>query len=52
MGELLKLAVSQVQKRHGLSKCTSFERINSPVSDIDPLTGNDASESKLMHTIN
>ena len=40
MGELLKLAVSQVQKRHGLSKSTSFQRINFLDSDTEPFTGN------------
>ena len=43
MSELLKLAVNQVQKRYALSKCTSFERIKFPDSEVDPLTGKHAS---------
>ncbi|MCO5609938.1 hypothetical protein L7F22_064173 [Adiantum nelumboides] len=39
MGELLKIAISQVQRRRGLSKCTSFERIKLSGSNSDPMTG-------------
>lgn len=39
MGELLKIAISQVQRRRGLSKCTSFERIKLTGSNTDPMTG-------------
>lgn len=39
MGELLKLAISQVQRRRGLSKCTSFERIKLTGTSTDPMTG-------------
>ncbi|KAI5058063.1 hypothetical protein GOP47_0026233 [Adiantum capillus-veneris] len=39
MGELLKIAISQVQRRRGLSKCTSFERIKLTDSSTDPMTG-------------
>lgn len=45
MGELLKLAISQVQRRRGLSKCTSFERIKLTGTSTDPMTGKSFIES-------
>lgn len=39
MGEILKIAVSQVQKRHGLSKSSSFQRIKLRDTNNDPLNG-------------
>ncbi|KAH7290520.1 hypothetical protein KP509_30G051700 [Ceratopteris richardii] len=39
MRELLKIAISQVQRRRGLSKCTSFQRIKITKSNKDPMTG-------------
>lgn len=39
IGEFLKLAVSQVHKRRGLSKCTSFKRIKLTDTNNDPFNG-------------
>eukprot|EP00249_Psilotum_nudum_P023065 c28738_g1_i2 orf=628-2670(+) len=39
VGEFLKLAVSQVQKKRGLHKCTSFQRIKASRANNDPLCG-------------
>eukprot|EP00249_Psilotum_nudum_P023064 c28738_g1_i1 orf=628-2670(+) len=39
VGEFLKLAVSQVQKKRGLHKCTSFQRIKVSEANSDPLCG-------------
>ncbi|GMP61898.1 hypothetical protein CsSME_00024188 [Camellia sinensis var. sinensis] len=37
--EIVKLAVSQAQKRGRLSKCTSFSQITSSEGDLDPFVG-------------
>lgn len=39
MGEIIRLAVSQAQRRRGLFKSTSFRRINVSESTTDPLCG-------------
>ena len=39
MGEVLRLAVSQAQRRRGLFKCTSFRRIDLSGTSKDPFSG-------------
>ncbi|BBN03869.1 hypothetical protein MPTK1_3g00210 [Marchantia polymorpha subsp. ruderalis] len=39
MGEIIRLAVTQAQRRRGLSKSTSFRRINVSEAGSDPLSG-------------
>ncbi|KAL2635820.1 hypothetical protein R1flu_007299 [Riccia fluitans] len=39
MGEIIRLAVTQAQRRRGLAKSTSFRRINVSEAGSDPLSG-------------
>jgi hypothetical protein len=39
IADIIRLAISQVQRRQGLFKCTSFSRINVSKSSTDPLSG-------------
>jgi hypothetical protein len=39
MGEIIRLAVSQAQRRRGLFTSTNFRRINVTESSTDPLCG-------------
>ena len=39
MGEIIRLAVSQAQRRRGLFTSTNFRRINVTQSSTDPLCG-------------
>lgn len=40
MREIVKLAISQAQKGNRLSEYTTFNRITTPESDLDPFDGN------------